>query len=133
MTAWAVLLLGVAAAAAGVAVPAKAQTDFPFDAELILDADRMPGSRRIPNMEVDASGGIVMEMWCNAVRGQFVVAGPTVSVITGQPTRRDCPPEHAQADQALLTALSGVTGWRRDGSTLTLTGATTLRFRLPTN
>jgi heat shock protein HslJ len=126
-------MLMCALSMAGLAAPALAQAEFPFDSELILDADRMPGSRRIPNMEVDGRGGIAMEMWCNAVRGQFVVAGPTVTVLTGQPTQRECPPERVRADEALLTALSGVTGWRRNGSMLTLTGATTLRFRLPTN
>lgn len=127
-------LTGAACAAlAWAAEPVHAQTDFPFGSELIMDADRMPGSRRIPNMEVDDRGGLDLEMWCNRMQGRFVVAGPTLSVLTGPVTERACPPAQMRADEALLAALAGVTGWRRDGAMLTLTGAATLRFRVPTN
>jgi heat shock protein HslJ len=112
---------------------ASAQDEFPFDSELILDVAPMRGSKRIPNMDVDTKGLIAMEMWCNRIEGQFVVAADTVTVLTGQATQRACPPERAQGDEQLLTALSQVTNWRRRGDTLELIGPRTLRFRLPTN
>ena len=112
---------------------ASAQSEFPFDSELILDVAPMRGSKRIPNMDVDAKGLIAMEMWCNRIEGQFVVAADTVTVLTGQATQRACPPERAQGDEQLLSALSQVTNWRRRGDTLELIGPRTLRFRLPTN
>ena len=112
---------------------AAAQSEFPFDSELILDIAPMRGSKRIPNMDVAPNGAIAMEMWCNRIEGQFVVAGDTVTVLTAQPTQRECPPERAQGDEQLLAALSQVTNWRRRGDTLELIGPQTLRFKVPTN
>ena len=106
---------------------------FPFDGELILDVDPMPGSKRIPNMDVAGNGAMALEMWCNRVEGQLVVAGYTITVLTGAITDRPCAPERAEGDVALLTALTKVTNWRREGSMVLLVGPQTLRFRIPTN
>jgi heat shock protein HslJ len=126
-----VLCLVVCAMAA--ASVSHAQDGFPFDSELILDAAPMRGSKRIPNIDVAANGTIALEMWCNRVEGQFVVAGDTVTVITGQATERQCPPERVEGDAQLLSALAEVTGWRRQGDTLTLIGPRSLRFKVPSN
>ena len=109
------------------------QQEFPFEGELILDVRPMPGSKRIPNMDIDAKGAIVVEMWCNRVDGQMVVAGDTITVMTGQPTDRPCTPERARGDADFLDALSAVTNWRREGDFVRLIGPKTLRFRVPTN
>ena len=131
MTRWLLrLVLCVLACAPGAA---SAQSQFPFDSELILDVAPMRGSKRIPNMDVAANGAIALEMWCNRVEGQFVVAADTVTVLTGQATQRQCPPDRAQGDEQLLAALSQVTNWRRRGDTLELIGPRTLKFRVPTN
>src|SRR5947209_20078803 len=90
------------------AVMAYAQ-EFPFESELLLDVRPMPGSKRIPNMDVAANGAIAREMWCNRVEGQVVVAGDTITVITGQPTDRTCTPEPARGDADLLEARHGGT------------------------
>lgn len=123
------LLVMLAAAGAVLAEGAE----FPLDGELILDVRPMPGSKRIPNMDIDADGKLVLEMWCNSVEGQVVVAGDTITVITGQPSDRSCPPERVQGDSDLLAALNEVTNWRREGDFVTLIGPKSLRFRLPTN
>ncbi len=112
---------------------ALAADEFPFEQELILDAAPMPGSKRIPNMDVGTNGTMALEMWCNRVDGQLVVAGDTITVIAGQPTSRSCPPDRLRADTDLLAALNAVTNWRRQGEALLLIGPKTLRFRLPTN
>lgn len=109
------------------------QNEFPFDGELILDVRPMPGSKRIPNMDIDAKGVIVVEMWCNRVDGQMVVAGDTITVMTGQPTDRPCTPERARGDADFLDALNAVTNWRREGDFVRLIGPKILRFRVPTN
>jgi hypothetical protein len=62
-----------------------------------------------------------------------VVAGDTITVVTGQPTARPCPPERERGDAELLDALSNVTNWKRDGDLVRLLGPKSLRFRLPTN
>ena len=69
---WCLVLCVVTAGtmASGLAQP----NEFPFDGELILDARAMPGSKRIPNMDIAADGKIALEMWCNRVDGQVVVA-----------------------------------------------------------
>jgi heat shock protein HslJ len=125
--------LVVGALAAGVTTTGLAQSGFPFDRELLLDVRPMPGSKRIPNMDVAANGAIAFEMWCNRVVGQVVVAADTITVVTGEPTNRQCPPARARGDSDLLSALNEVTSWRRQGSTVLLIGPRTLRFRLPTN
>jgi heat shock protein HslJ len=111
-----------------------AQTQFPFDSELILDTAPMRGSKRTPNMDVDAKGLIALEMWCNRIEGQFVVAADTVTVLTGAPTQRQCPPERLQGDERLLGALAQVTNWQRRGDTLELIGGPQpLKFKVPSN
>ena len=110
-----------------------AQAGFPFDGELLLDANPMPGSKRVPSMDVAANGAIVLELWCNRVEGQLVVAADTVTVLTGQATERQCTPVRAGADADLLAALVDVTNWRRQGDMVLLIGKRTLRFRIPTN
>jgi heat shock protein HslJ len=109
------------------------QSDFPFESELFLDARPMPGSKRIPNLDIAGNGTIVLEMWCNRVEGQLVVAGDTITVMVGQPTERPCTPEQAQRDADLLATLNEVTNWRRAGDDLLLVGPRTLRFKAPTH
>jgi heat shock protein HslJ len=110
-----------------------AETEFPFDSELILDVDPMPGSKRIPNMDVAANGAIALEMWCNRIEGQIIVAGDTITVLTRQATSRECPPERLRGDEELLAALTQATNWRREGPMVLLIGPRPLRFRVPTN
>jgi heat shock protein HslJ len=109
------------------------QNNFPFGRELLLDASPMRGSKRIPNMDVAANGAIALEMWCNRVEGQLVVAADTITVLTGQATNRQCSPERLRGDEELLVALHDVTKWRRQGDVVVLIGLQTLRFGLPTN
>jgi heat shock protein HslJ len=126
--------LALAALALGGAPASFAQqNEFPFDGELILDVRPMPGSKRIPNMDIDAKGTIAVEMWCNRVDGQVVVAGNTITVMTGQPTDRPCTPERARGDAEFLETLNAVTNWRREGDLVRFIGPKTLRFRVPTN
>lgn len=124
------LAMATAAALSGTAF---AQGGFPFDSELILDTAPMRGSKRIPNMEIASNGAMALEMWCNRIDGQLVVAADTITVLTGPATNRQCPPERVRGDADLLTALQQVTNWRRDGNIVVLIGPRTLRFRLPTN
>ena len=109
------------------------QNNFPFDSELLLDVSPMPGSKRVPNMNVTANGAIKLEMWCNRVEGQVIVAADTITVIAGSPSARQCSPERVRADSELLATLAEVTTWQRQGSIVTFIGPQALRFRLLTN
>ncbi|MCA1456273.1 META domain-containing protein [Bradyrhizobium sp. BRP22] len=120
-------------AATVMATEAHAQEEFPFGFEMTLDAARMPGSKRIPSLDIGDNGEVVIELWCKGGRGQFSVAGNTIIFVPGAMEARNCPPDRAQADDDLLAALADVATWRRQGDAITLTGSKTLRFRLNTN
>ena len=128
---------GVAALLLVTAAPATgyAQTDngFPFGLEMTLDVGRMPGSKRIPNLEIGDAGEVVLELWCKGGKGQFSVAGNTVIFVAGAMENRTCPPDRAQADDDLIAALGDAATWKRQGDFVSFIGTKTLRFRLNTN
>ena len=115
------------------AAPAHAQEEFPFGMEMTLDAARMPGSKRIPDLDIGDSGEVILELWCKGGKGQFSVAGNTVIFVIGEMENRPCPPERAQADDDLIAALGDAATWKRQGDVVSFIGARTLRFRLNTN
>jgi heat shock protein HslJ len=112
--------------------PAEAQ-EFPFGLEMTLEVARMPGSKRIPSLEIGDNGEVVLELWCKGGQGQFSVAGNTIVFIPGAMEDRNCPPDRAQADDDLIAALSEAATWNRQGDFVTLTGTKSLRFRINTN
>jgi META domain len=107
--------------------------EFPFGMEMTLDAARMPGSKRVPDLEIGDNGEVVVELWCKGGKGQFSVAGSTVIFVAGAFEARNCPADRAQADDDLLAALSSVTNWKRQGDLVLFIGPKTLRFRINTN
>jgi hypothetical protein len=120
------LLLATASARA-------AEDGFPFETQMQLDVNRMPGSKRIPNLDIGETGEVAVELWCKGGKGQFSVAGNTVIFVPGAMENRPCPPDRAQADDELIAALAAVATWRRQDDLVTFMGAKTLRFRINTN
>jgi heat shock protein HslJ len=117
-----------------VAVPAPVRAQgFPFGQELLLDASPMRGSKKVPILDIGNGGSAEIELWCNSVKAQLIVAGDTITIITGESSARQCAADRARADEDLLAALNDVTTWRIERSALVLVGARTLRFRLQTN
>jgi heat shock protein HslJ len=129
---FAALTTSFLAASAGMA-SAQPAGEFPFGLEMTLEAPPKPGSKRIPNIEIGDKGEARIELWCKGGTGQFSVAGNTVIFVPGTIDNRACPPDRAQADDALVAALSAATTWARQGDYLTFSGGETLRFRLNTN
>ena len=127
--------LGLAALASAVlGVPSSGRAEpFPFGQEFILDASPMRGSKKVPLLDIEDAGSAEIELWCNSVKAQLVVAGDTITIITGETTGRQCAPERSRADEELVATLAGITNWRIDGSSLVLTGTQTLQFRAQTN
>ena len=124
----------VCAIFAGSILPAAASdTSFPFGSALVLDASPLPGSKRVPMIEIEENGAISIYLWCASVRGAASVADNTISIVPKQAMPSQCPPESIDRDANLLTVLSEVTGWRRHGDVIEFLGATPLRFRLMTN
>jgi heat shock protein HslJ len=110
-----------------------AERSFPFDSELLLDAKPMKGSKRVPMIGIGRNGEAAIELWCNSIEGQIVVAESTISVMTGTKTQRQCDAARMRGDDDLLAALLQATSWTREGDVITLRGAKTLRFRQPSN
>jgi hypothetical protein len=115
------------------ASPVWAQDEFPFGLEMTLDAQPLPGSRRVPSLEVGDSGEAKLELWCKTGKGQFSVAGNTVIFAAGQLEDHSCPAAKAQADDDLVAALAAAATWKRQGDVVSFVGPTSLRFRLNTN
>jgi heat shock protein HslJ len=106
---------------------------FPFGSELLLDADPMRGSKKIPVLDIRENGTAEIDLWCNSMKAQLIVAGNTITIITGEMSAHQCPPDRARADDELLAGLNQATNWRMENSALVLTGGKTLRFRVQTN
>ncbi len=117
------------------AMPAGSAADsmFPFDSELLLDAKPMKGSKRVPILGIGPKGEAAIDLWCNSIEAQIVVVESTITIMTGQKTDRQCDPARMRGDDELLATLQQVTSWRREGDVLMLRGGRTLRFRQPTN
>jgi hypothetical protein len=111
----------------------KAADGFPFGMEMTLDAARLPGSKRVPDLDIGDNGEVVLELWCKGGKGQFSVAGNTVIFVAGPIDDRACPPNKAQIDDELVAALSEASTWKRQGDYVSFIGAKTLRFRINTN
>jgi heat shock protein HslJ len=126
-------LLAMVGLAMAASLARAASTEFPFGHELLLDAAPMAGSKRVPSLDIAENGLADIDLWCNSIKGQMIVAGDTITILTGAKTDRSCTPERMRGDDEMLAALNEVTNWRREGDILILAGPRTLRFRLPTN
>src|SRR5258708_17908318 len=82
---------------------------FPFGSELVLDVNPMRGSKTIPVLDIGQNGTAEIDLWCNSVKAQLVVAANTITIITGEMASRPCPPDRDRAYDDSLTALNQVT------------------------
>jgi len=103
----------------------------------MLDAAPLPGSKRVPMLEIDDDGGTSIDLWCASLRGRATVGDDSIAIVPGQlqgaMAAAPCEPRRQAGDTALLAALMQATRWRRIGDVVELSGPTTLRFRLMTN
>jgi heat shock protein HslJ len=106
---------------------------FPYGSELVLDANPMRGSKKIPVLDIGQNGAAEIDLWCNTVKARLVVAANTITIITGEMSARQCSPDRARADEDLVAALNNVTNWRMEPEALVFTGGRTLRFLVQTN
>src|SRR5262245_22455809 len=117
-----------------VASPAVAQAqEFPYDRDLVLDARAMRGSKRLPVLAISPDGQAQIDLWCKRGTGQVAIAGDAITITIGAMKDEPCTAERQQADEDMLAALAGVTGWSARGDVVTLTGAAALRFRVASN
>ncbi|MEA2937075.1 MAG: hypothetical protein QOC56_579 [Alphaproteobacteria bacterium] len=117
----------------GTTTLARAQADFPFDREMLLDAKPMPGGKRVPILEIAADGKAQIDLWCKSGPGLVEVTGEAIKFTLGAMADQPCTPERMQADEEVAAALAQVTHWRLDEDVVVLLGPTELRFRLSTH
>jgi hypothetical protein len=110
-----------------------AERTFPFGHELMLDAEPLYGSKRVPMIEIEENGAATIDLWCASVRAEATVGDKSITIVAEPAPTAQCTAERQSGDQDLLMALSQATSWRRDGDFIDFSGATTLRFRLMTN
>ena len=110
-----------------------ADRSFPYDDTLLLEAKPMKGSKRVPILQIESKGAASIDLWCNSVPAQLVVADATITIILGSPTGKQCDPDRMQADEDLLAALQQVVSWRRQDDLLVLQGERSLRFHFSSN
>jgi heat shock protein HslJ len=113
--------------------PVEASEPFPFGSELMLDAAPMHGSRRVPMIEIEDDGTASIDLWCASLKAQATINNAALTIVPGDAQPAQCDPDRQARDADLLAALTQVTGWRKSGDVIELTGATPLRFRLMTN
>ena len=106
---------------------------FPFDRELMLEAAPMPGSKRVPIIEVDKNGAASIDLWCAGRTVRPMSARIRSPSLPARSSRRSARRIARAATRILLAALAQMTNWSRSGDVIELSGATTLRFRLMTN
>lgn len=115
---------------------ARAAGEFPFDRELILDAKRMGGLKRLPILTVEPNGNAIVDLWCQTVQARVelsdtaikIEAAPLPAELPSMMVAGQCSPERLQADQDVLAALTQVTEWRLQGGAVVLSGPAVLRF-----
>ena len=81
---------------------------FPFDRELMLDTAPMPGSKRVPIIEIAENGAASIDLWCARARGQASIGGDSITIVAGPIEPAQCAPERQSGDENLLAALAQV-------------------------
>ena len=114
-------------------VPAIAQSEFPYDRDLMLDARAMRGGKRVPVLSIEQNGRAQIDLWCKRGGGQAAIAGDTITIIVRSMADEACTPERAQADEQVILALTQVTNWSFRGDVVTFIGGAPLRFRAAAN
>jgi META domain len=125
---WSTSHSAVVAVLLAVDATAVAQAEFPFDRELLLDARPLPGSKRVPILEIGADGRAQVDLWCRGGPAQVDVTGETIKFTLGAMREEACTPDRARRDDELAAALAQVTGWRTEDDIIVFAGPTELRF-----
>jgi heat shock protein HslJ len=112
---------------------AQAPAEFPFEREMALDVKPLPGSKRVPMLEIFADGRAVIDFWCRSGDGRAEVTGDAITFTLGPLREEACTPERLQRDDEMATALGQITQWRLEDDTVVLIGPTELRYRLSTH
>ena len=104
--------------------------EFPFERELLLEAKPLPGSKRVPMLEITRDGRAVIDLWCRNGEGRVKLEDDMIEFTLGAMREEGCTPERTQRDEAMVAALEKVANWRIEDDVLVLIGPTELRYTL---
>ena len=101
---------------------------------MLLETKPLPGSRRVPMLEIHANGRAAVDLWCHSAIADVAVSGNEIKFNFLSAKAESCTPERAELDEVMGKALSEVTHWSRTNDIVTFTGpAATYRFRISTH
>lgn len=104
--------------------------EFPFERELLLEAKPLPGSKRVPMLEITRDGRAVIDLWCRSGEGRVKIEDDRIEFTLGAMREEGCTPERTQRDEALVAALGKIMNWSMEDDVLVLSGPTELRYVL---
>jgi heat shock protein HslJ len=104
--------------------------EFPFERELLLETKPLPGSKRVPMLEITRDGRAVIDLWCRSGEARVKLENDMIELMLGAMREEGCTPERSQRDEAMVAALEKVTSWRLEDDVLVLIGPTELRYHL---
>jgi heat shock protein HslJ len=107
-----------------------AAAEFPFERELLLEAKPLPGSKRVPMLEITRDGRAIIDLWCRSGEGRVKIEDDMIEFTLGAMREEGCTPERTQRDEALAAALGKVLNWSLEDDVLVLSGPTELRYTL---
>ena len=127
------ILIAAAAMLLGIHGPVAA-AEFPYDQDLLLDVRPLPGSKRVPILEIGPDGRAQVDLWCRSGRAQVTISGEAITFTLGPLREEGCTPERTARDEEMIAVLSQVTQWRLEEDDFVLVGGPIeLRFRLSTH
>ena len=107
-----------------------AAAEFPFERELLLEAKPLPGSKRVPMLEITRDGRAMIDLWCRSGEARVKIEDDRIEFTLGAMREEGCTPERTQRDEAMASALGKVMNWSMEEDVLVLNGPTELRYRL---
>jgi heat shock protein HslJ len=107
-----------------------AAAEFPFERELLLEVKPLPGSKRVPMLEITRDGRVIVDLWCRSGEGRVKLEDDMIELTLGAMREEGCTPERTQRDEALAAALGKVMNWSMEDDVLVLSGPTELRYTL---
>jgi heat shock protein HslJ len=121
---------GLAVIATMLVSPLGFAAEFPFERELLLEAKPLPGSKRVPMLEVRRDGRAIVDLWCRSGEARVKIEDDVIEFTLGAMREEGCTPERTQRDEALAAALGKVMNWSLEDDVLVLSGPTELRYML---
>src|SRR5256885_17249940 len=94
------LAAGVAAMLAATASAAE----FPFERELLLEAKPLPGSKRVPMLEITRDGRAVIDLWCRSGEGRVEHEDDNIEVTLGPRREEGGTPERTHTEEGAEAA-----------------------------